>query len=133
MGRKKGLLVMDPDCGTAHIGGVGLWFCNVMRPGKIGIVGAAGTGIQEVMAAIDAAGSGISCALGTGGRDVSDAVGGLAMIQSIEMLAEDSGTEVLLILGKPSGPWRWRECSKPPPGAESRQLYTLSGSRIYAG
>ena len=101
MGREKGLLVMGPDCGTAHIGGVGLGFCNVMRPGKIGIVGAAGTGIQEVMAAIDAAGGGISCALGTGGRDVSDAVGGLAMIQSIEMLAKDSGTEVVLILGKP--------------------------------
>jgi succinyl-CoA synthetase alpha subunit len=101
MGREKGLLVMGPDCGTAHIGGVGLGFCNVMRPGKIGIAGAAGTGIQEVMAAIDAAGGGISCALGTGGRDVSDAVGGLAMVQSIEMLAEDSGTEVLLILGKP--------------------------------
>jgi len=101
MGRKKGLLVMGPDCGTAHIGGVGLGFCNVMRPGKIGIIGAAGTGIQEAMAAIDAAGGGISCALGTGGRDVTDAVGGLAMIQSIEMLTDDSGTEVLLILGKP--------------------------------
>jgi succinyl-CoA synthetase alpha subunit len=104
LGRERGLLVMGPDCGTAHIGGVGLGFCNVMRPGKIGVVGASGTGIQEVMAAIDAAGGGISCALGTGGRDVSDAVGGLAMIQSIEMLAEDSGTEVLLILGKPPGP-----------------------------
>jgi FdrA protein len=104
LGLKKGLLVMGPDCGTAHIGGVGLGFCNVMRPGKIGIVGAAGTGIQEVMAAIDAAGGGIRCALGTGGRDVYDAVGGLAIIQFIEMLAEDPGTEVLLILGKPPGP-----------------------------
>ena len=101
MGRDKDLLVMGPDCGTAHIGGVGLGFCNVMRPGKIGIAGAAGTGIQEAMAAIDAGGGGISCALGTGGRDVSDAVGGLAMIQAIETLSEDAATEVLLVLGKP--------------------------------
>ena len=101
IGREKGLLVMGPDCGTAHIGGVGLGFCNVMRPGKIGIAGAAGTGIQEAMAAIDAGGGGISCALGTGGRDVSDAVGGLAMIQAIETLDEDTATEVLLVLGKP--------------------------------
>lgn len=101
MGRERGLLVMGPDCGTAHIGGVGLGFCNVVRPGGIGIVGAAGTGIQEAMAAIDAAGGGISCALGTGGRDVTDAVGGLAMIQAIETLSEDAATEVLFVLGKP--------------------------------
>ena len=101
IGREKGLLVMGPDCGTAHIGGVGLGFCNVMRPGGIGIAGAAGTGIQEAMAAIDAGGVGISCALGTGGRDVSDAVGGLAMIQAVETLSEDTATEVLLVLGKP--------------------------------
>ena len=101
IGREKGLLVMGPDCGTAHIGGVGLGFCNVMRPGKIGIAGAAGTGIQEAMAAIDAGGGGISCALGTGGRDVSDAVGGLAMVQAVETLDEDTATEVLLVLGKP--------------------------------
>ena len=101
IGREKGLLVMGPDCGTAYIGGVGLGFCNVMRPGKIGIAGAAGTGIQEAMAAIDAARGGISCALGTGGRDVSDAVGGLAMVQAVETLSEDTATEVLLVLGKP--------------------------------
>lgn len=104
MGRERGLLVMGPDCGTAHIGGVGLGFCNVMRAGGIGIVGAAGTGIQEAMAAIDAAGGGISCALGTGGRDVTDAVGGLAMIQAIETLSEDAATEVLFVLGKPPEP-----------------------------
>ncbi len=103
-GRDKGLLVMGPDCGTAHIAGVGLGFCNVVRPGGIGIVGAAGTGIQEAMAAIDASGGGITCALGTGGRDVTDAVGGLAMIQAIETLSEDAATEVLLVLGKPPEP-----------------------------
>ena len=104
MGRERGLLVMGPDCGTAHIGGVGLGFCNVVRPGEIGIAGAAGTGIQEAMAAIDSGGGGISCALGTGGRDVSDAVCGLAMIQAVETLSEDATTKVLLVLGKPPEP-----------------------------
>ena len=104
MGRERGLLVMGPDCGTAHIGGVGLGFCNVVRPGGIGVAGAAGTGIQEAMAAVDASGGGISCALGTGGRDVTAAVGGLAMIQAIETLSEDAATEVLLVLGKPPEP-----------------------------
>ena len=104
MGRDKNLLVMGPDCGTAHIAGVGLGFCNVVRPGGIGIAGAAGTGIQEALAAVDASGGGISCALGTGGRDVSDAVGGIAMVQAIETLNEDAVTETLLVLGKPPEP-----------------------------
>lgn len=120
MGRERDLLVMGPDCGTAHIGGVGLGFCNVVRPGGIGVAGAAGTGVQEAMAAVDAMGGGISCALGTGGRDVTDAVGGLAMIQAIQTLSEDAATEVLLVLGKPPEPAAMRKvletaswCGKP--------------------
>ncbi len=104
MARARGLLLMGPDCGTAHIGGVGLGFCNVMRAGPIGLAGASGTGLQEAMAAIDAAGGGIRCALGTGGRDISDAVGGMAMVDAIKTLAADGGTEALLVLGKPPGP-----------------------------
>jgi len=104
LGRERGLLVMGPDCGTCHIGGVGLGFCNVMRPGPIGIVGAAGTGIQEAMAAIDRAGGGIRCALGTGGRDVTDAIGALAMTDAIRFLAADPATNILLVLGKPPEP-----------------------------
>ncbi len=139
-GLEKSLLVMGPDCGTAHIGGVGLGFCNVMRPGRVGIAGAAGTGIQEAMAAIDAAGGGISCALGTGGRDVSDAVGGLAMMQATGMLAEDSATEVILILGKPPEPAAMKKvleaaarCAKPVVihfvGAQVKDIRRDSGER----
>src|SRR4029434_7258568 len=46
----RGLLVMGPDCGTAVVGGVGLGFANVVRPGPVGIVAASGTGAQQVMA-----------------------------------------------------------------------------------
>ena len=31
---ERGLLVMGPDCGTAVVGGVGLGFANVVRPGR---------------------------------------------------------------------------------------------------
>src|SRR5690606_36813116 len=37
---KRDLLVMGPDCGTAIIGGVGLGFANVVRPGPVGVVAA---------------------------------------------------------------------------------------------
>ncbi|HNS81311.1 MAG TPA: FdrA family protein, partial [Kiritimatiellia bacterium] len=41
--RKKGLLVMGPDCGTAIINGVPLAFANVVNRGDIGVVAASGT------------------------------------------------------------------------------------------
>ena len=46
--RDLGLLVMGPDCGTAIIAGVPLAFANAVPKGDIGIIGASGTGIQEV-------------------------------------------------------------------------------------
>ena len=46
---ERGLLVMGPDCGTAVVGGVGLGFANVVRPGPVGLVAASGTGAQQVM------------------------------------------------------------------------------------
>src|SRR5205814_2298844 len=49
---KQGLLVMGPDCGTAIINGVGLGFANRVRRGTIGVVGASGTGLQQVTARI---------------------------------------------------------------------------------
>ncbi|MEI7704781.1 MAG: DUF1800 family protein, partial [Deltaproteobacteria bacterium] len=49
----KGLLLMGPDCGTAIIHGVALAFANVVRRGDIGVVGASGTGIQEVTCLVE--------------------------------------------------------------------------------
>lgn len=45
---KKNLLVMGPDCGTAILDGVPLGFANAVRRGRIGLVGASGTGLQQV-------------------------------------------------------------------------------------
>ena len=70
MAAEKGLLVMGPDCGTAIVNGVGLGFANRVRRGPIGVVAAAGTGLQQVTSRIHQLGSGITHALGTGGRDL---------------------------------------------------------------
>ncbi|MBV9546566.1 MAG: oxidoreductase, partial [Chloroflexi bacterium] len=59
-GREKGILVMGPDCGTAILNGVALGFANVVRRGRVGLIGASGTGIQEVSCLLDRAGDGIS-------------------------------------------------------------------------
>jgi len=98
---KKGLLVMGPDCGTAIIGGVPLGFANAVRHGVIGVVGASGTGIQEVTTLIHQLGQGISHAIGTGSRDVLDEVGGTTLKRAFAMLAADKGTEVIVIVSKP--------------------------------
>ena len=64
-------MVMGPDCGTAIVNGVPLGFANVVRRGPIGVVGASGTGTQEVTVRIHQLGSGVSQALGTGGHDLA--------------------------------------------------------------
>ena len=73
---EKGLAVMGPDCGTGILCGVPIAFTNCVRPGAIGIVGASGTGIQELTTIIDRLGEGVTNAIGTGGRDLAAEVGG---------------------------------------------------------
>lgn len=97
-------IVMGPDCGTAIINHVPLGFANAVTPGAIGVVAAAGTGLQEVVSLIDREGEGISQAIGTGGRDLSDEVGGLSMLKGIKILEENQETEVIVLISKPPGP-----------------------------
>lgn len=98
---ERGLLLMGPDCGTAIINGVGLGFSNVVKRGEIGIVGASGTGMQEITCLIAAAGLGISQAIGTGGRDLSETIGGMMMSSGLAMLAADEQTKVIVLVSKP--------------------------------
>jgi FdrA protein len=100
-GRRRGLLVMGPDCGTAIIGGVGLGFANVVRPGPVGIVAASGTGAQQVCCLLDDAGVGVSHVVGVGGRDMSARVAGAATLQALEALDGDKGTDLIIVLSKP--------------------------------
>src|SRR5215831_11846848 len=99
--RGRGLLVMGPDCGTAIIGGAPLCFANEVPRGDIGIVGASGTGIQEVSCLIARAGGGISHAIGTGGRDLKAEVGAITTLMAIDALDADPATRHIVLISKP--------------------------------
>jgi FdrA protein len=101
---ERELLFMGADCGTAILDGVALGFANAVERGPVGIVGASGTGMQEVCCLLDAAGAGISHAVGVGGRDLSAEVGGLMMRRGLELLAADDSTEVIVAISKPPDP-----------------------------
>jgi FdrA protein len=102
--RERGLLVMGPDCGTAVIGGIGLGFANRVRRGPVGLIGASGTGLQAVMSHVHALGSGISQAIGTGGRDLAQEVGGITAAQALDLLRRDPETRVIVLISKPPAP-----------------------------
>ncbi len=98
---QKGLVVMGPDCGTGIIKGVPIAFTNHCQKGSIGIIGASGTGIQELTTIIDRRGEGVTNAIGIGGRDLSAAIGGITMLDMIDAMEEDETVKVLLVVSKP--------------------------------
>ena len=103
--RERGLLLMGPDCGTALIAGTPLGFANAVPTGDIGIIGASGTGIQEVSCLIARARQhgrmGISHAIGTGGRDLKAEVGGITTLMAIGLLEADPATRHIVLISKP--------------------------------
>jgi FdrA protein len=99
--RDLGRLVMGPDCGTAIIGGLPLGFANAVPTGDIGIIGASGTGIQEVSCLIARGGRGISHAIGVGGNDLKEAVGGITTLMALDALDADPGTAHIVLISKP--------------------------------
>jgi succinyl-CoA synthetase alpha subunit len=101
---ERGLLVMGPDCGTAIINGIPLGFANVVRRGHVGLVAASGTGLQEVTCRIHNLGAGVSQAIGTGGRDLRDDIGGRTMLAALRALADDDETRVIVLISKPPSP-----------------------------
>lgn len=96
----RGLLVLGPGAGTSIINGVGLGFANSVRRGNVGIVASAGTGIQEVSTMLDSIGLGVSAALGVGGTDVKEEVGGLMMKDCLSLLEKDENTRTIMIVAK---------------------------------
>jgi len=104
MARDNGLFLMGPDCGTAIINNIGLCFANKINEGGIGLVAASGTGLQEVTVQIDRLGYGISQAIGTGGRDLHESIGGIMMLQGLKALEHDDKTKVITLISKPPAP-----------------------------
>jgi FdrA protein len=99
--RDHGLLLMGPGAGTAILNGVALAFANVIPAGPVGIVSAAGTGLQEVSTLLAKNGVGITQGIGTGGRDLKKEVGGIMFLEGLKALQADPATEVIALVSKP--------------------------------
>jgi FdrA protein len=131
--RESGLLVMGPDCGTGSIGGVPLAFANETHEGSIGLVGASGTGLQEVMVQIDRLGGGVSHAIGLGGRDLGAVVGGITCVQALRGLDADAGTAVIVLISKPPAPSVRDEVLRVAGGLSKPVVAVLLGERPETG
>jgi succinyl-CoA synthetase alpha subunit len=103
-GRDHGLLLMGPGAGTAILNGVALAFANVIPSGPVGIVSAAGTGLQEVSTLLAKNGIGITQGIGTGGRDLKKDVGGIMFLEGLKALQADPETKVIVLVSKPPAP-----------------------------
>ncbi len=99
--RDRGLLVMGPGAGTSIIAGKAIAFANAVKKGKIGLVAAAGTGLQEASVLLSEAGLGVSEAIGVGGGDVKAKIGGIMTVQSIDALEKDPDSSTIIVLSKP--------------------------------
>ncbi len=97
----EGILVMGPEAGTSIISGVGLGFANRVLRGDVGVIAAAGTGLQEYSILLSNNGIGISHGIGVGGRDLWAEVGGLSTLFSINLLERDESTRIITIISKP--------------------------------
>jgi FdrA protein len=104
LARRRGLLVMGPDCGTAIINTAPLAFANRIPAGPIAVIGASGSGIQELSSQIARLGGGITHALGLGGRDLSERIGGISALTALDFVARDSASRVIAFVSKPPAP-----------------------------
>jgi len=98
---KNGVLILGPGSGTSIINGKGIGFSNVVKEGPVGVVAAAGTGLQEVITLLDHCGIGVKQGLGVGGSDPKEKIGGLMMLEGIKLLEKDPDIEVIGIVSKP--------------------------------
>lgn len=106
----KGVLMMGPDCGVGYLKGVGLAAGSCYHPGCVGIVGASGSGAQEVGCLVEKLGFGISSLIGTGGRDLYPEIGGIIFCAAARV-------------------WACTTVKKARPSARPRSFMTAPGRR----
>jgi FdrA protein len=109
---QEGLLLMGPDCGTAVLNGIPLGFANQLPRGPVGLIAASGTGLQQVSCLLAGQGIGVSQAIGVGGRDVHERIGGHSMRAALQALAQDAGTQVLVLIAKPPAASVAAQCAR---------------------
>jgi succinyl-CoA synthetase alpha subunit len=97
----RGLLVLGPGAGTSIINGKAIAFANAVRRGPIGIIAAAGTGLQEVSSLIHNMSLGVSHGLGVGGGDVKNYVGGIMTKLALSYMEKDPSTKIITMVSKP--------------------------------
>jgi len=139
LARSRGLLCMGPDCGVVNLNGAALALASVVRSGPIGIAGASGSGIQQVAVLAERWGLGISQAIGVGGRDLHDAVGGLGLETALDALDADPDTQIIVLVLPAPGPvtlekllTRIRRCRKPVVACSSgSDLATLRAAGVH--
>ncbi len=120
LARERGLLCMGPDCGVANINGAAFVLSSITGRGPFGIVGASGCGIQHVASMLHQAGSGVTQTIGTGGKDLTDEVGGITFFMGIDALEADPDTKYLILISHKPGDTvlprmldRIKACTKP--------------------
>lgn len=96
--RDHGCLMMGPDAGVGLVGGVCMAAGSIVKFGPIGVIGASGSGSQEVACLIEQMGSGVTCILGTGGRDLKKPVGGVSMMADMDRLDQDDDTKIICLV-----------------------------------
>jgi FdrA protein len=97
----RGVLILGPGAGTSIINGKGIGFSNAIKAGPVGVVAAAGTGLQEVTCLLDHCDIGVKHGLGVGGNDPKDKIGGIMMLDCMKMLERDNEIKVIAIVSKP--------------------------------
>ncbi|MFR3291129.1 MAG: hypothetical protein ACLTSG_13300 [Lachnospiraceae bacterium] len=100
-----------------------------IRRGRIGIVAASGSGLQEVAVLVHQLGEGISQAIGVGGHDLSQKVGGIMFLQAMDYFASDPDTEVLVLVSKPPHPDAARKIYAALPKDKPCVVFFLGGDR----
>ena len=86
------------------LNGAGLGFANRVRRGGRSAWWRLGHGSPGRHEPHPRLGSGISQAIGTGGRDLSAEVGGITASQALDLLGRDPETQVIVLVSKPPAP-----------------------------